>query len=65
MATITFSSTDPQAEIQAIRAVLDWWWRELPVNESPRPASAKFSYSPDGAVRLEVNVQPALTEEPE
>ncbi len=60
MATITFSSTDPQAEIQAISAVLNWWLRESPVTESPRPASGKFSYGPDGAVRLEVNVEPPV-----
>ena len=65
MATITFSSTDPQIEAQALRAVLDWWLRELPVNESPRPASAKFVYV-DGLVRLEVNVEPAPpVDEPE
>ena len=57
MATITFSSTDPVPEIQAISAVLNWWSRELP-GQPPRPASGRFVYGTDGTVRLIVDVEP-------
>lgn len=58
MATVTFASTDPQAEIQALIAVLGMWLKELP-EQTPRPARARYSYADNGGVTLVVEVEEA------